>query len=85
VAEAHGVSAVNTGVRRSPVSGAGAQRRLGIAGAPDRLRDVEEATRVAPSRSVGQKIRAYVAAENRLLREGWGRMLAKRGSIEIVK
>jgi DNA-binding NarL/FixJ family response regulator len=75
---------VNTGVRQSPMADVNAQRNLGIAEALDRLRDEAEATAVAPSRSVEQQARVFIAAENRLLREALARMLAKRGGIEIV-
>ena len=67
--QAHGVSHVNTGVRQSPMADVNAQRNLGIAEALDRLRDEAEATAAAPSRSVEQQARVFIAAENRLLRE----------------
>lgn len=62
-----------------------AQGSLEIAGHLERLRDAVEAEAApAPSGTVEQKARVYVAAENRLLREALARMLAKRGGIEIV-
>jgi two-component system nitrate/nitrite response regulator NarL len=75
---------VNTGASRSLVAGVAAQPNTGIAGTLERLPSPAESTEVARNPSVGERVRVYVAAENRLLREALARMLAKHGSIEIV-
>ena len=75
---------MNTGASRSLVAGVGAQGNIEIAATLERPPSPVESTEVAQNPNVGQRVRVYVAAENRLLREALARMLAKHGSIEIV-
>jgi two-component system nitrate/nitrite response regulator NarL len=75
---------VNTGASRSLVAGVAAQPNTGIAGTLERLPSPAESAEGARNPSVGERVRVYVAAENRLLREALARMLAKHGNIEIV-
>jgi DNA-binding NarL/FixJ family response regulator len=75
---------VNTTVRRRPLSHDDAQRSPAIAATLESVRSTQEAAQVAPRQTPGEKVRVYVAAENRLLREALGRMLGKQGSIEVV-
>jgi DNA-binding NarL/FixJ family response regulator len=55
-----------------------------VAATLERVPSRAESADVAQIRAAAEKVRVYVAAENRLLREALGRMLAKHGSIEIV-
>jgi two-component system nitrate/nitrite response regulator NarL len=75
---------VNTGASRSLVAGVAAQRNAGITGTLERLPSRAENPEVARNPNVQERVRVYVAAENRLLREALARMLAKHGGIEIV-
>lgn len=75
---------MNTAVRRNPSSRIDAQSFLAIAGTRDRVPSTAETAQAAPPQTAGQKVRVYVAAENRLAREALGRMLGKQGNIEVV-
>jgi DNA-binding NarL/FixJ family response regulator len=75
---------VKLGVLRDSLSHSGARRGSGTVGTLEAVRDATETTPVAPQRTPEQRVRTYVAAENRLLREALARMLAKRGSVEVV-
>ncbi len=75
---------MNLGLLRSPVSHTGARRGSGTVGILETLRSAAETTAVGPQRIPEQRVRTYVAAENRLLREALARMLAKRGIVEVV-
>ena len=84
-AEVHGVSTMNLAVRPSSLGVSGAQPQPG----PE-LEALERAlvpageARPAQNRKTADKVRVYVAAENRLLRETLARMLTKREGIEVA-
>lgn len=75
---------LNTGVGRSPMGGIDGQHRPGITGTLESVWSTAEAAQVEPRGTAGQKVRVYVAAENRLLRETLARTLRKPGSLEVV-
>jgi DNA-binding NarL/FixJ family response regulator len=75
---------LNTAIRRSPSSRVDVHHVPAIAGTLEKAPCTAEAAQAAPRQTVGQKIRVYVAAENRLVREALRRMLGKQGSIEVV-
>jgi len=75
---------VNTAVSRSLVTDVAAQHNPRIAGTLEASPSRSGSPEIAPDRNVAERVRVYVAAENRLLREALSRMLAKHGSIEIV-
>jgi DNA-binding NarL/FixJ family response regulator len=75
---------VNTAASRSLVAGVGAQGNTEIAETLERLPSRVESKEFARHPRAVEKVRVYVAAENRLLREALARMLAKHGCIEIV-
>jgi DNA-binding NarL/FixJ family response regulator len=75
---------VNTAVSRSLVTDVAAQHNPRIAGTLEAPPSRSGSPEIAPDRNVAERVRVYVAAENRLLREALSRMLAKHGSIEIV-
>ncbi len=75
---------MNTGASRSLVTSAASQRSTGIAATLERPESQTDSPAAASDQNVAERVRVYVAAENRLLREALARMLAKHASLEIV-
>ena len=76
-------------VRRSPLTEGAIQNRSKSNGhspghSPEKARCPEDVAPRALRSGLSQKIRVLVAAENRLLREALGRMLAKHADVQVV-
>src|SRR6266852_8160290 len=72
---------MNTGAQRSALKETGAQRGIGPNGETPPARSHEQ---LAPDASrTAAKIRVFIAAENRLLRDALAKILAKQENIQV--
>jgi DNA-binding NarL/FixJ family response regulator len=76
---------MNTAARRSTFSSGGGQQQDTVGGERRRvLASAVEAPRIEANGGAEHRTRVYIAAENRLLREGLSRMLMRQEDIDVV-
>jgi DNA-binding NarL/FixJ family response regulator len=76
---------MNTAARRSPLaSGTGQRNELSRGERRGSAPMAEDTPRMRINGAAEARVRVYVAAENRLLREALSRMLTRQGDIEVV-